>query len=58
MFNKISNIEYDINLNNRPIESKNIFRFAYIIDSYKDDPKNYLIHTLICTFVFLYNYSP
>ena len=46
MFNKISNIEYDINLNNRPIESKNIFRFAYIIDSYKDDPKNYLIHTI------------
>ena len=46
MFNKISNIEYDINLNNRPVKSKNIFRFAYILDSYKDDPKNYLVHTI------------
>ena len=46
MFNKISNIKYDIKLDNRPVESKNIFRFAYILDSYKDDPKNYLVHTI------------
>ncbi len=46
MFDKISNIKYDIRLDNRPVESKNIFRFAYILDSYKDDPKNYLVHTI------------
>ena len=46
MFDKISNIKYDIRLDNRPIESKNIFRFAYILDSYKDAPENYLVHTI------------
>ena len=46
MFDKISNIKYDIKLDQRPMESKNIFRFAYILDSYKDDPKNYLVHSI------------
>jgi len=46
MFDKISNIKYDMRLDKRSVESKNIFRFAYILDSYKDDPNNYLVHTI------------
>ena len=46
MFNKISNIKYDINTKGKMTDVKNIFRFAYILDSYKDNPKNYIQHTI------------
>lgn len=47
MFNKISNIKYDIGRNGKFVESKDIFRFAYVLDAYKDNPKNYLEHRIV-----------
>lgn len=46
MFDKISNIKYDITNTGKVVDSKNIFRFAYILDSYKEAPSNYIQHTL------------
>ena len=46
MFNKITNIKYDIDRKGKLTESKNIFRFAYVLDSYKDSPKNYIEHRI------------
>ena len=38
MFNKIPNILYDVDLTNKPVLVKNIFRSAHTIDSYRKNP--------------------
>lgn len=46
MFNKIPNILYDVDLTNKPVLVKNIFRSAHTIDSYRKNPNFYYYHTL------------
>jgi len=49
MFNKIPNILYDIDLKNRPVLAKNIFRHAHTIDSYRNNSNFYFYHTIKST---------
>jgi len=49
MFNKIPNILYDIDLKNRPVLVKNIFRHAHTIDSYRNNSNFYFYHTIKST---------
>tara|TARA_B100000768_G_C11273505_1_gene374649 strand:+ start:335 stop:1675 length:1341 start_codon:yes stop_codon:yes gene_type:complete len=46
MFNKLPYISYDIKFNNRPVIAKNIFKYSYVTDSFRNDPNNYFDHTI------------
>jgi len=46
MFNKLPYISYDINMNNRPVVAKNIFKYSHVTDSFRNNPKNYFEHTI------------
>ena len=46
MFDRLNNIKYDINLNGQSREVKNIFKYSYVMQEYRNNPLSTFDHTV------------